>query len=126
MLKRIEYMDIAKSFGIICVILGHMGNLYVKRFVFSFHMPLFFVISGYFLSDKMTPKDIFIKRSKQLIPPYIFTCASILLLSIVKNLAGMAYGLKDIRNLFYDAYIGFMRQCMVRVLSIIYRLRLFQ
>ena len=39
--QRLEYIDIAKGIGIICVILGHMDNDSIKQFVFSFHMPLF-------------------------------------------------------------------------------------
>lgn len=52
--NRLSYMDIAKGFGILCVIAGHMGNETINRFVFSFHMPLFFLISGYFY-HKRTP-----------------------------------------------------------------------
>ncbi len=50
--KRLDYMDIAKGFGIICVIVGHMGYRALDRVIFSFHMPLFFLISGYFLDEK--------------------------------------------------------------------------
>lgn len=38
---RLEYIDLAKGFGIVCVILGHMDKILINRFVFSFHMPLF-------------------------------------------------------------------------------------
>ena len=34
-------LDLAKGFGIVCVILGHMDKILINRFVFSFHMPLF-------------------------------------------------------------------------------------
>lgn len=83
--NRLSYMDIAKGFGILCVIAGHMGNETINRFVFSFHMPLFFIISGYFLSQKNTAKEVLGKRCKQLLPPYIFTCFCILLLSLLKT-----------------------------------------
>lgn len=48
MAKRIEYLDYAKGIGIILVVLGHIlikGN--IKIYIYSFHMPLFFIISGY-------------------------------------------------------------------------------
>lgn len=45
--KRIEYLDIAKAIGIAFVLLGHTGiPEKLRAIVYSFHMPLFFVISG--------------------------------------------------------------------------------
>lgn len=90
--KRLAYMDISKGIGILCVILGHMGITSVNKIVFSFHMPLFFVISGYFLSDKMSPKEVLIKRSKQLLKPYSYTCMVVILLCGLKALLKLALG----------------------------------
>ena len=56
--KRLAYMDIAKGIGILAVIAGHMGNSAVNKLVFSFHMPLFFVIIGYFLPQKQNSKEL--------------------------------------------------------------------
>ncbi|MBF1069294.1 MAG: acyltransferase family protein, partial [Prevotellaceae bacterium] len=44
--KRIEALDIAKGIGIILVIIGHMSSSYLRDWIYSFHMPLFFIISG--------------------------------------------------------------------------------
>lgn len=57
--QRIEYFDAAKGIAIIAVIVGHMGLIargmtLTEKFIFSFHMPIFFLISGYFLSSRMT------------------------------------------------------------------------
>ena len=76
--QRIEYFDAAKGIAIIAVIVGHMGLIargmtLTERFIFSFHMPIFFLISGYFLSSRMTLWEFAKKRFKQLIFPYIFT-----------------------------------------------------
>lgn len=46
--RRIVAYDMAKGIGIILVVIGHaltMGE-YARAFVYSFHMPLFFIISG--------------------------------------------------------------------------------
>lgn len=48
--SRLLEFDIAKGIAILCVILGHLGIKEIDRVVFVFHMPLFFLISGYFLS----------------------------------------------------------------------------
>ena len=58
--KRIEYIDIAKGIGILLVVIGHIvyGNNYpiphagrISNFIYSFHMPLFFIISGLCIKD---------------------------------------------------------------------------
>jgi len=45
-----NYIDIARVLGIYLVILGHFpysdSNLFYKNFIYVFHMPLFFAISG--------------------------------------------------------------------------------
>ena len=45
--------DIMKGLGIICMILGHIpiGGI-TQQVIYSFHMPMFFFISGYFFSRK--------------------------------------------------------------------------
>jgi len=46
--KRIDYLDMAKGVGIILVVLGHSTFLEenLLTWISSFHMPLFFVLSG--------------------------------------------------------------------------------
>lgn len=62
MQKRIDWIDIAKGIGIISVILGHLRTpLYISEMIFSFHMPLFFVISGYFYKERKLKNFIFLK-----------------------------------------------------------------
>ena len=60
---RLPYMDVAKGMGILCVIIGHMGNETINRIIFSFHMPLFFLISGYFLSNRLMPKEVLVRNT---------------------------------------------------------------
>ncbi|MBR6201067.1 MAG: acyltransferase family protein [Spirochaetales bacterium] len=84
--NRIEWIDIAKGIGIICVIIGHMGIYSVNRVVFSFHMPLFFIISGYvFHIDNRSFTNTLKRNYNSLIKPYIATCIAITLLSIMLN-----------------------------------------
>jgi len=69
--KRIEYIDIAKGIGILCVVLGHV-NLWDKldMLIHGFHMPLFFFVSGYLF--KVTDIRYFIlKKIKTLLWPYL-------------------------------------------------------
>lgn len=58
MKKRLTYFDLAKGIGIILVVLGHMENISVelRTWISSFHMPLFFMISGMLLAYKESIK----------------------------------------------------------------------
>lgn len=49
--RRIVWVDVCKGIGIILVVLGHTGSPFV-RLIYSFHMLLFFIISGFLVSDK--------------------------------------------------------------------------
>lgn len=51
--KRIDWIDTAKGIGIIAVIIGHfhVPDL-TMRLIYSWHMPLFFIISGILYTDK--------------------------------------------------------------------------
>lgn len=51
MKNRIKFLDIAKGIAILAIIAGHTGPDWVKQFVFTFHVPVFFIISGYFLKE---------------------------------------------------------------------------
>lgn len=53
-INRLNYMDTAKGIGVILVILAH--NLLptsLSNAIYAFHMPLFFIISGYFLGRRI-------------------------------------------------------------------------
>ncbi|WP_270224197.1 acyltransferase family protein [Lactiplantibacillus pentosus] len=54
MAKRIEWIDIAKGIAILAVVVGHTlgpynGQLF-GSLIFAFHMPIFFMLSGYLSS----------------------------------------------------------------------------
>ena len=66
--QRVEYIDILKGFGIIFVVLGHVTlNRDLYHFIYAFHMPLFFIVSGMFLHDK---QGFIRKQAKSLLIPY--------------------------------------------------------
>ena len=47
--KRIAWLDIAKGIAIVCTVVGHTVPAGGKlcNLIYSFHMPLFFVLAGY-------------------------------------------------------------------------------
>lgn len=42
-----QSITIAKAFGIIMMVMAHCGVPYLTSFIYMFHMPLFFILSGY-------------------------------------------------------------------------------
>ena len=71
MKKNIEWIDIAKGFGILTVVAGHIYEGDIRRIIFIFHMPLFFFISGYLFKPDLNRIHYFKKKSYNLLVPYI-------------------------------------------------------
>ena len=85
--KRNPYLDIIKAILILLVLIGHsiqygsgenylnkqlFFNNYLFKFIYSFHMPLFIMISGYLSYNslnKVNLKDTIISKFKSLIIP---------------------------------------------------------
>lgn len=88
---RIFWLDNLKAIGIFLVIFGHiLPDSHLKQYIYSFHVPLFFFVSGYlFDRTKYTFKQFFKKKLGTLIVPYLtFAVFSFLFwLIIVRNLS---------------------------------------
>ena len=74
MKERIDWPDIAKGLGIFLVVLGH--NSIPSGFfgwIYSFHMPLFFYLSGFlFSNDKYNSTwELVLKKAQTLLLPYL-------------------------------------------------------
>jgi len=84
--QRDDSFDVLKGIAILLVIVGHCGTFRFRSFIYSFHMPLFFFIAGFFLKSRPVSQEISLSF-KRLIVPYAFTsvciCISVLLYEIV-------------------------------------------
>ncbi|MDF2647185.1 MAG: hypothetical protein K0Q73_2990 [Paenibacillus sp.] len=70
---RMQYLDVCKGIGIILVVLGHIFLTNpIRTWIYSFHMPFFFFLSGYtlYLSKTTDYKEFVLRRLKSLIIPY--------------------------------------------------------
>lgn len=71
-MNRLNYLDNLKGFGMIMVVMGHISLLPVSinHLIYSFHMPLFFLISGYLYHEKdiSVYDEISINFKRYLIP----------------------------------------------------------
>ncbi|HLC15852.1 MAG TPA: acyltransferase family protein, partial [Thermodesulfovibrionia bacterium] len=73
--NRLYWVDALKAIGIFFVVFGHTVGIEarVRDYIFSFHMPLFFFISGFLLKKKhleMPYVSFLIKKGKELLTPY--------------------------------------------------------
>lgn len=93
--KRKEYIDIAKGIGILLVLLGHLlpDNNEIKSMIYSFHMPLFFIVSGY-TCKSMGFKTLLYKRVQRILLPYLLWAVIFTGLSL-KKLVFIVYGTNE-------------------------------
>ena len=107
MSKRIEYIDIARGIGILLVVLGHNDFGYISPFgyklIYSFHMPLFFFLSGYFLNTAIPFVEFFKKRFHSLLKPYLFTIFLIYFFYVSFNNMSFATAIRRIVKSLYGA-----------------------
>jgi fucose 4-O-acetylase-like acetyltransferase len=107
MSKRIEYIDIARGIGILLVVMGHNDFAAISPFaykvIYSFHMPLFFFLSGYFINPTVEFRTFFKKRFNSLLKPYFFTIFLIYFVSISFGRIGFETALQRIIKSLYGA-----------------------
>lgn len=97
-MSRIVWIDYAKTIGIFFVVLGHALSYNIpdeatfRNFIYLFHMPLFFFISGFLFKYDSTLdfKQFLLKDIKSLIIPYIFlnlvACVCLIPLSLFTDI----------------------------------------
>ena len=71
---RLPWLDAAKGLGIVLVVMGHITtDPLLERLIFSFHMPLFFFLSG--IAFNFSRQEQFIHRhAHSLLFPYFTFC----------------------------------------------------
>lgn len=67
--ERVDWVDTLKFIGILSVILGHI-NFPLNGFIYTWHMQLFFMVSGFFIKFETSFKDFVVKNFKRLMIPY--------------------------------------------------------
>jgi acyltransferase len=83
--QRIEWLDTAKAYGMFLVFFGHViesvwdaGNplgLQPFKMVYAFHMPFFFVLSGYLAKTEFPAFTVFLRRQiMSRLVPVVFFC----------------------------------------------------
>lgn len=83
--KRFDWIDIAKGIGIILVAFAHIKYSALSTYIYWFHMPMFFMISGLLykgVNDAKGLRTSMIKKSYSMMIPYAAFGIVILLMLI--------------------------------------------
>ncbi len=91
--KRLDFIDYAKAIGIILVVIGHINvyNSSCKAWIYAFHMPLFFLLSGLLLKPSDNFKAFINKKARRIMVPY-FIWGLISAAFSLENLLCVCYG----------------------------------
>lgn len=107
---REKWVDFVKGVAILCVIAGHsnLGNT-VTNILYFFHMPIFFIISGYLSSPQEKFRRVIIHKAKSLLYPYFIFGFLIIcyntVISFYKGREVKYYLYKEFAALFYGNFI---------------------
>ena len=101
--QRNRTIDIARGIGIISIIIGHFGIYPIVRVVFTYHVPMFYIISGYLI--KREKYCSFLKRKiRSLFIPYVITC---LIVTVLQGIKAFLCGIDIYGTLWYWLRAGF-------------------
>ena len=129
--KRIEYLDLLKFFAIFSVLVGHSteqlsaGTFWdhpVWSFIYSYHMPLFMFLSGFFFRSSLNKpfKTVALNKLRQLGVPSLTAFA-------LQCIIMLAAGVTAVSDLCELSFSGFMNsvwflKCLLFCILIMYPL----
>jgi len=117
--RRLSWIDVLKGTGIILVVVGHVYlNRAVRDWLYSFHMPLFFLAAGWVYKEKPILTDIK-RRIQTIVVPYFSFGLLVLLywqvierrfrdsdMSFTESLIGLFSG--SYNNLDFNVHLWFL------------------
>lgn len=111
--QRNQVVDLMKGVAILLMLVGHTGipkEEFLYKFIYSFHMPLFFIIAGYYAKSGEETGMSFLqtlkKDFKRLMVPYIVTSIAIVLFTSLRAIVQQDISLVNERleGLLYVTY----------------------
>ena len=82
--ERSRSLDIAKGIGIILVVWAHASGP-GSSWIYQFHMPLFFLISGYLFNSRNTVREFLARKFHSPYLPFVIWNLAVILLKTVQN-----------------------------------------
>lgn len=126
---RIQFIDVLKGFAIFLVLWGHViyRSSPVFAFIYSFHMPLFFLISGFFFQStlRLSPREFLYKKGMQLFYPWLLWCV---LLGIYHFIHLRLYEVNFLQAgiLLFNRYFWFLKSLFLSYVIVYFACRLFK
>ena len=124
MKERAKHIDVARGLAVLGIMMGHFWIDGIVRVVYPFHLSVFFLVSGYFLSADQPMRPFLKKKLRTLIVPYYLTSLVIILLQVLRadylldgsaawnaakdwSLAALyGAGMPDLAPAFFKQFIG--------------------
>lgn len=119
--KRDTYLDCVKGTLILLVIIGHylpgtLSESFARHVIYSFHMPVFFMLSGYLFNITRAIETPFIKNISRYIirflPPWIFATTVYFFLNCISGEEIVSVGryIRQYLNPYYHLWyiLGFL------------------
>ena len=117
--NRLEWVLIAKGIGIFLVVVGHFFPasspeywIEMRKVIYTFHMPLFFLLSGYLYNEvKYSYSGLVVNKVRRLLFPFISIA---LIFFIIKYISGLyvtvnyPVNLNSLRALMIDPVNSYM------------------
>jgi len=106
--EHLKWIDIAKAIGIIAVVLGHGGHELAHHYTYWFHMPLFFILSGFLYKPLDSLGDLtnwIRKRAVRLLLPYLTFGIIIYFYIEFKNGFTLTSFIEDLYDLMYGGMV---------------------
>jgi fucose 4-O-acetylase-like acetyltransferase len=101
--NRLVWIDWMKAIGMLLIIWGHCFPIGLTSFVYSFSVPLFFMVSGYLSKNENSLKLFWKKNLRTLVIPYLLLCFIKDADFWIKNLCN----LKELFCSFCGIFLGF-------------------
>ena len=109
---RLNYLDSAKGFSILLVVLAHICNQVIigkdplAIWINSFHLPLFFIVSGFLISYKNEKEQkytkLFFKKARTIMYPYLTFSILYLLFSTLICIIKRNLPFREISQTLFD------------------------
>lgn len=110
--ERLNYLDSAKGFSILLVVLSHISNQFIvgidplAKWINSFDLPLFFIVSGFLISYKNENGqkyiDVVFKKVRTIMYPYFTFSVIYLLFRLFIGIIKIKFPLQEMYGIFID------------------------
>ena len=120
--------DIAKGIGIILVVIGHYipegaPSWYVgfTHFIYQFHMPLFFIIAGFFFERSSSDKGYWSlvgAKFKRLMIPYFILSWAVIVIKILSH--GKIFKIRTMLKIALNCIIAFVLLFLINAVAALF------